>query len=202
MFREGLRSLVGHSAGFQWVAEAGTAADAVEKFKLTNPDLVITDLVFEGTSKPDLISQLSRSARVLVMSSERSKWEVLGAIECGACGYITKNASREQVLAALKEIKSGRNYLHPEIAHVVFEKLRAAAGPAPEITLTSREHELLELLGRGLTPQAAAQQLHLAPSTIKTHVRNLRRKLEVNSHTQLLLKAIKLELIAVRSQSS
>lgn len=200
MFREGLRGVVEECAGYQVLAEAGSVAEAEEKFKLVTPDAVITDLVFEGLINHELISDWADRSRVLVMSSETSKWEVLGAIEAGASGYITKSATREQVLAALHELKAGRNYLHPEVAHVVFEKLRSNNAPAHQISLTSRESELLDLLGRGCSPQAIAAQLHLAPSTIKTHVRNLFRKFEVTSRTQLILKAIKLELIAVRPQ--
>ena len=201
MFREGLRSVIQQVDGYSVVAEAETIPDAKNKLEMTSPDLVITDLQLGNQSGRPLIefvAALERRTPILVMSNISSRWDVLGAIEAGAGGYLTKGASRDEVITALREVSAGRNYLHPQVAHVVFEKVRTPHGESAAVALTSRESELLELLGKGNSPQYIADQLHLAPSTVKTHIRSLFRKFEVCSRTQLILKAIKMELIVVR----
>lgn len=171
-----------------------------------SPDLVVTELELGENSGRDLLGHVAlynqsnrgKTVATLVLSALASKWDVLSAIELGASGYLTKSATEEEVLTALREVLAGRNYLHPEVAHLVFEKVRSPVRDNRAVSLTARESQLLNLLGRGIPPQEIADALHLAPSTVKTHVRNLFRKFSVSTRTQLLLRAIQMELIEIK----
>jgi DNA-binding NarL/FixJ family response regulator len=202
VFREGLRSVLERADEHQVVAEAADCETALRLLEVVSVDVVVTDLRLGGQSGYSLIRQLSvlrPELPVLVMSIMAGRGEVVEAIRAGARGYLTKGASSDEVLLALREVEAGRSYLHSSIAHLLLENVRQipAGNPEPKICMTPRETELLKLLGAGTSPQQAADRLHLAPSTVKTHLRSLFRKFEVGSRTQLLLKAIRLGLVDV-----
>lgn len=206
MTRVGLRHTLQSSDGCRVCAEACSLEEAIAMVESVSPDLVVTELELGENSGRDLLGHVAlynqsnrgKTVATLVLSALASKWDVLSAIELGASGYLTKSATEEEVLTALREVLAGRNYLHPEVAHLVFEKVRSPVRDNRAVSLTARESQLLNLLGRGIPPQEIADALHLAPSTVKTHVRNLFRKFSVSTRTQLLLRAIQMELIEIK----
>ena len=199
LFREGLRSAIDASPDLMVAGEASGAVEALQKLSLFKPDVLITDLCLGDHSGLDLIVKAIEyypNLPVLVVSMLSSRDEVLQAIECGAKGYLTKFACRDEVLLAIREVWQGRSYLHSSVAHVVFERVRRPVAPVNGgINLTSRELEMLQLLGTGVSPGDVAERLVLSVSTVKTHMRSLFRKLEVSTRTQLVLKAIEKGLI-------
>lgn len=199
VFREGLRAIFDEQAGFEVAAEASSLREALEKFQQCHPDLVVTDLRLGQDSGQELVRRILAirpETLIVAVSMLTDTQEVLDAIEAGAKGYITKGASRREILAALQEVVSGRSYLHPEVAHVLFEKVRQPAAPVDELDLTGRERETLEGICRGLTPHQVGEELHLSVSTVKTYLRSLYRKLDVTSRTQLVLKAMERKLVS------
>ncbi|MBT9586728.1 response regulator transcription factor [bacterium] len=201
VFREGLCSIIHTHPNFQVAAEASCVREGLEKFSICRPDLVLTDLRLGLESGQDLIRQIlaiQPDMPILAVSMLTETQQVLQTIEAGAKGYITKGASREEVLSALQEVVQGRSYLHPEVAHVLFEKVRQPLCPTSpdKFELTARERDTLEGLCRGLTPHEVGQHLCLSVSTVKTYMRSLYRKLEVVNRTQLVLKALELELLS------
>ena len=201
VFREGLRRIIESRSHLSVVAEAGSAAEGLSKARLCSPDLIITDLPLgdDGQDFIRTISQESPELPIFVVSETISSGDVVRAIEGGARGYITKAASRHELLNALQEVIQGRSYLHPEVAHILFSKVRK-----PQVTarrspcLTSREKETLNALCHGMSPKDVSQSLYLSVSTVKTHMRNLYRKLDVNSRTQLVLRAIEMDIATTK----
>lgn len=200
VFREGLRSLIESHPQFTVAAEAGDVAEALSKARLCTPDLVVTDLRLGRESGHEVVRQIVAelpNTPILVVSMLTETAEVVRAVEAGAKGYLTKGASREETLTALTEVVQGRSYLHPEVAHGLFALVREPQRRSPAtVELTVREKDTLEGLCRGHSPQQVSEELFLSVATVKTHMRSLYRKLDVSSRTQLVLKAIELELVA------
>ena len=200
VFREGLRAVIQQVPGYRVVADASNCAEAMEKLEMVRPGLIITDVQLADQSGYDMIGAICEShpgVRILVLSGLLGGPEVLEAIEVGASGYLTKGSSPEELVRALREVTAGRSYLDPRVAHLVFEQMRRPIPQERSVYLTGRESELLVCLGEGLKPQDIAAQLHLSPATVKTHIRSLFRKFEVNTRTHLVVKAIQLGLIHV-----
>ncbi len=171
-------------------------AEALEKLQLVSLDMLVTDLRLGGDSGHELIQQaLSQIPELLVVvvSVNSQSADVLRAIQAGASAYLTKGASREELLRALSEVIEGRSFLHAEIAHVVFEKVRQPRPTGVEPSdHTPREQVILDMLCQGHAPKEIGEALFLSVSTVKTHIRSLYRKMDVSSRTQLVLKAVEL----------
>ena len=170
----------------------------MHKARQCQPDLVVTDLRVGRESGHDLVRQLLAErpgTHILVVSALIDTLEVLRAIEGGVNGYVTKGASLEEIRVALREVVEGRSYLHQQVSQALFSRVRQ---PPREIPLTGRERDTLESLCRGRSPQQVSQDMMLAVATIKTYMRSLYRKLGVSTRTQLILKAIELELVTPR----
>ncbi|MBS2036021.1 response regulator transcription factor [bacterium] len=201
VFLEGLQQLIAGLQDFAVVAMATSLSEAMGNFLLVRPDFVVCDLQLRGVSTEKLLEMAicaDWKPPVLIASSSHNRDDVLRAIEAGASGYLTKSATREEFVTALIKLSAGQNYLHPEVAHIVFKKMRSAGAEVHSPVLTGREKQLLDLLGQGLQPKAIAEHLHLAPSTVKTHLRSLFRKFQVNSRTQLVLKAVNTGIFEVK----
>jgi two-component system, NarL family, nitrate/nitrite response regulator NarL len=154
-------------------------------------DLALVDLGLPDMDGCDVIAAARRHSErtpILVVSLLASERAVIGAIRSGANGYIIKDDSDRSIATAITEVMSGNYPLSPALARHVF---RLVAGPAPQSTvaLTERETDTLRCIGRGLSYEQTAMQMGISLSTVQSHVRNLYRKLEVNSQIQAALKA-------------
>jgi len=195
--RDGLRMLV---ALIDDVEVVGTACDGAEAVQLAGehrPDVVLMDLRMPGTdgiaATADLRQQLP-SARVLVLTTYADEDAIVPALQAGAQGYLTKDASAEQIEAAIRAVDAGQTHLDP----AVQERLVAAvisrpptAGPAgprpgakPPGGLTAREAEVLTLLAAGLSNIEIGQRLYLSNATVKTHINRIFAKTGARDRAQ------------------
>lgn len=203
LFREGLRTVLNKSADFCIAAEAASVDEALQKVDLVNPDVIITDLRMGDKSGQSLIARVHQThphIPIVVLSMMSSDTDVLNAIQAGAKAYLTKLASGQELLLALSEVMAGRSYLDPKVAGALFNQVRHPAPRVAQIFLTSRELEMLTLLGTGASPQTIASKLFLSVATVKTHMRSLFRKFDVSTRTQLVLKAIETGYIKAPTQ--
>jgi len=192
VFRDGLKAIVDSHPQLRVVAEAASLGEAVSQLKKQKAiQVLITDLSLpDGTGQELLEKALRRNSalRVVVLSVSRLDSDVLAALESGAAAYLTKNATRQQVLHALDEVLEGRTFVHPDVADAVVAKVRPLQPVVPDFT--PREQEVLELICQGRTPKEICADLHLAQTTVKTHIKNLYRKMNVSTRTSLVLKAL------------
>jgi DNA-binding NarL/FixJ family response regulator len=154
-------------------------------------DLALIDLGLPDMDGCDVIAaarRRSEQTQILVVSLLASERAVIGAIRSGAHGYIIKDDSDRSIAAAITEVMSGNYPLSPALARHLF---RLVAGPAPQsdVVLTDRETETLRCIGRGLSYEQTATAMAISLSTVQSHVRNLYRKLKVNSQIQAAMKA-------------
>ena len=195
--RQGLRSYLSSREGIEVVGDAGDGESAVAMVGDLAPDVVLMDLVMPGMGGLAAIGAvvaLGPGTRILVLTSFSSEDQVIPAIQAGAAGYLLKDASPEEVEAAVRAVAAGEGRLDPSLAAVV---MAAAAGRGDDdpgdvglARLTPRETEVLRLLGEGLSNRALAERLFVSEKTVKTHVSSILAKLGLTDRTQAALFAV------------
>ncbi|OLF09748.1 DNA-binding response regulator [Actinophytocola xinjiangensis] len=192
--RAGLRAVLETEPGLAVVAEAATAAQAVDRALRGDIDVVLMDLRFGsgmgGAEATARITARPDAPRVLVVTTYDSDADTLPAIEAGATGYLLKDAPPEDLVAAVRTAAAGRTTLAPTVADRLLHRLRS-----PATTLTRRETDVLLLVADGLSNQAIARRLHLTEGTVKSHLVRVFGKLGVDSRTAAVATATDLGLI-------
>src|SRR5215218_8577574 len=188
--RQGLVSLLGRNAHFQVVAEAGTAAEAVEQARRFEPDIVVMDLRLPDGSGieacRDIRAELPRT-RVVMLTSYPDEEAVLSAIVAGAAGYLLKQIRGRDLVAALEAVGRGESLLDPAVTERVLERVRriATGGPMDELALlTSQEQKILMLVAEGKTNKEIAAEIFLSDKTVKNYVSSILSKLNLERRAQ------------------
>jgi two-component system, NarL family, response regulator LiaR len=191
--RLGLRGLLSTEPDMQVVGEAADGLEATQKAVALRPDVVLLDLVMPHRSGLEAIVEIKRAApeiRILVLTSFAADAQVFSAIKAGATGYLVKDSSPQELLQAIREVYRGEPSLQPAIARRLMRELQRppADTPGPE-TLTAREVDVLQHLGRGLSNPQIAQALAVSERTVRTHIGHILDKLHLASRTQAVLYA-------------
>ena len=203
ILREGLRALIELEPDLKVVGEASTAAEAVLVVQSASPTLVITDLAMPGGSGLQTIEELRAlcpNLRVLVLTAHCMDEYIGAALSAGADGYVLKDASRAELLQAIRSVIAGQKYFSkPVSARLVSGYLRRndpATDPSPRIT--DREREVLMRIALGESNKRVAVALHLSVKTVEKHRANLMRKLELHNTAAVTLFAVRNGLVPVQ----
>lgn len=193
--RTGLRALLASDPAVEVVAEASEAADAVERGRIGDVDVVLMDLRFAGDATAGVrataqLRALAEPPQVLVLTSHDTDADIVGAIEAGACGYLLKDAGPDELLGAVRAAAAGESALSPTVAATLMGRLRA-----PQPVLTDRESEVLRAVAAGSTNRQVAASLHVSEATVKTHLVHVFDKLGVSSRTAAVAKARELGVV-------
>ena len=198
LFRTGLRNLL-EERGVQVAGEAGQGADAVRLVRELAPDVVVMDLHMPGMSGIEAIRQIHGFApltRVLVLTISDQDDDVLDAILAGACGYLLKDASVDDLIRGIVAAAVGESLVSPAIAGKVLQQVRATA-ISPEAAdtirteLSERELDVLKLIAAGNDNAMIAAQLHISPKTVKNHISNILMKLQIENRIQAAVYAVR-----------
>lgn len=188
ILREGLRALLELEPDLRIVGEAANATDAVATIDLVNPGLVITDIALPGGSGIELIGRLRMSRRqlkILVLTAHNSEEYIRAALNAGADGYVLKDATRADLLQAIRAVLSGQTYLCSSVtAKVVSGYLHPKAEESPDTAaeqVTGREREVLTRVALGESNKIIARALGVSVKTIEKHRANLMRKLTLHN---------------------
>ena len=191
LFRKGLEQLITSSDGFTVCGEAGNAAQGLSALRKLEPDLTIIDISLPGANGIELIKNIRAEfpkLPVLVLSMHDESLYALRSIRAGAQGYIMKQEALESVVRALNEIMAGRPYLSPAMSAKLitnFAKGSENGKTNPTDTLSDRELEILELIGKGHEVTEIARELHLSPKTVETHRAHIKEKLNLANARQV-----------------
>jgi two-component system NarL family response regulator len=173
------------------VGEAGDGREAVTAWRTLKPTVTIMDLQLPGQSGVEAIIAIRREdpeARVLVLTTFDGDADIQRALEAGARGYLLKSVRRTTLIEAVRAVASGQRYLPPATAARLVEAMEAER-------LTPRELDVLRLLALGQRNREIAENLGLAEPTVKIHVNNLLRKLQVKDRTEAAVVALRRGLI-------
>jgi DNA-binding NarL/FixJ family response regulator len=203
IYRNGLRSLINKQPGMTVVAEAEDGKGALELAQKLHPNVIIMD-----TEMPDMSgSQTTRgilaiipTAKVIAISMHRDSRHLSEMLEAGACGYLLKDCTSEELARALQTVVQNHTYLSPKIANMVVSNfVHKQFGLHHDIlsVLSPREREVLKFLAEGKTAKQTAAQMQLSVKTVETHRRNISHKLNIRSIAKLTKFAIREGLISV-----
>jgi two-component system response regulator NreC len=199
--RRGLRMIL-EARGFHAIVEAGSGIEALNLLKEFTPDVVILDIALPGMRGIDLASEILRlhpETKVIFLTMHKDEEYVHQAMSIGASGYLLKDCMDTEIVVAVHSVLKGRSYLTPMISREILStytnKFDENNGRPTFRELTSREREILTLLGEGKTNKAIAELLFISPRTVEHHRQNLMKKLSVSSIPELIKLAIKKKLI-------
>ena len=190
--REGLRGLLEQQSDMRVIGEAEDGIAVLDHLSADEPDVVVLDMKMPGPPAVENIAAIKRarpSVNILVFTSYAEDSQVRDALAAGATGYLLKDALRDDLVRAVREVAAGRAWLHPQAQRQMLDWMRRA--PSPIDRLTARERSVLALLAEGLSNKQIARQLDLTEGTVKGYVSQVLDKLGVADRTQAALLAHK-----------
>ena len=204
MIRTGMRSLLEPHNDFEVVGEASNGEEAVTLAGELKPDVVIMDIVMpklNGIEATKLIKQASPSTAILILTAYSDIYYILGLLEAGACGYLLKDTRGDELVNAIRSVRSGESVLDPAVTRKLLERMVPQPGNAnqiqPSAQLTKREIEVLRLASKGLSNKDIANKLFLSLRTVKAHLTNIFDKLGCGSRTDAIIKGLKMGYITL-----
>ncbi len=195
LVREGLRMMLEAEEGIDVVGEAGNGKEALDAARRLDPDVVLMDVRMPELDGIEATARLVASggrARVLVLTTFDLDEYVYRAMKAGASGFLLKDATREQLAAAVRTVAAGDALLAPAITRRLIEDFCHRPPPGPELPeaaagLSQREIEVLRLLARGLSNAEIAGELYLSEATVKSHVARVLQKLRLRDRVQAVV---------------
>jgi DNA-binding NarL/FixJ family response regulator len=194
LLRDGIVAMVRSQPGFKVLAASADAVEALAKVREAKPDVVLVDFGLEDHDSLSLTATVHGEvpeAKVIVMGLLPLQEDVANYVRAGASGFIMKDASFEEFFATIRAVAKGERVLPSQLTDSLFTQivLNAAARNEPRILdavrLTSRERQVVDLLGEGLSNKEIAGRLHIAVHTVKSHVHNVLEKLALHSRLEV-----------------
>ena len=190
--RQSLEAVINLSRDYRCVCACASAEEALHELPLHQPEVVLMDINLPGMSGVKCVAQLKNllpQVRVIMITVYRNPEMIFGALRAGACGYLLKRSSPDQVLNAIREAQEGGAPMTGEIARQVITYFQSQTRVEDEVeTLTAREQEVLELLAKGYSNKEIAARLSVSVAAIRWHLTHIYQKLHVQSRTQAVSK--------------
>jgi DNA-binding NarL/FixJ family response regulator len=201
MLREGLsRSMSEH--GFDVVGEARDGVEAVNMATALTPDVVLMDVSMPEMDGVEACRQvrLAVPATKVVMLTMHADQDVLAnAIRAGACGYLVKDCSTEEIAGAVRMASNGDTALSPQLAASMLNEVRKLdmAPTREDRVVTKREEEVLQLIADGCSTSEVADQMYISQKTVKNHLASIYQKLDARDRTQAVLQAVRMGIVSL-----
>lgn len=193
--REGLRIIINeHADEFRLLESFSDAETAVRKIPELKPEVVLMDINLPGMTGIDCLKKIKPQLPeldVIMLTVFADDQTVFDSLCAGACGYITKNASPEEILDAIREVKKGGAPMSARIARMVVGSFKQFEAHS----LTDREREVLEQLCKGKSYKMVADALFISHDTVRHHIKNIYKKLQVHSVSEAILVAMKKKIV-------
>jgi NarL family two-component system response regulator LiaR len=202
--RKGIRDFLEEDGDIEVIAESGDGAKAKDLILALQPDVAVLDIrmpMATGIEVTQWIREQSLPVRVLILTAYDDDPFVVSALKAGANGYVLKNAEAEEIIAAVRAVHRGEPSLTADIAHKLITQMTGKHESLQTVEpITDREREVLQLAASGLTNRGIGLKLSISDRTVQGHLASVYAKLQVNSRTEAVTKALQLELIHLPEQ--
>ncbi|MFN0074685.1 MAG: response regulator [Chloroflexota bacterium] len=199
--RAGLVSILESEPGFDVIGTAESGRRAMQIARRLKPDVVLMDIRMpdiDGLRATRAIKKTCPEIAVIMVTILENPDYLLEAVRAGASGYLLKDAGKQEIVAAVRQVVRGDSSLPGDVALRLVQRLASADHPAPNLlpeSMTPREREVLRMMVRGLTNREIARSLALHISTVKTHVEHVIAKLKATDRTQAAVRAMEMGLV-------
>lgn len=204
MIREGLKQLLELDGDIKVIAEANNGKDCLEKLNTYYPDVLLLDInmpEMNGLQVLEILKERKSDIKVLVLTVHNEVEYLLKAVEIGISGYMLKDSNSSELKNAIFSIIEGEDYIQPSLIPMLNSKLLEMDSDKVKLDLlTRREYEVLKLLTEGMFNKEIAMKLNISERTVKNHVSNIFKKIEVTDRTQAAVFAIRCNIVDINKQ--
>ena len=189
--RTGLTSMLNAQKQVEVIGTVSNGHDAVKAVQEQSPDVLLLDLRMPGMDGLETLRALKAhhlQTRVIILCSFEADEDIYQSVQEGAMGYLLKDTSKSQMLEAIASVHAGKRYIKGQIAARLAERMLRS-------NLTAREHEILEMIAKGLTNKQIASVLSISDNTVRNHLNSIMEKLEVSDRTEAATTAIQQGII-------
>lgn len=211
LLREGIKNVLELESDFDIVAEAGDGEEALEKIIKFQPDVALLDINMPHLSGPEVTRRAHESCpnvRVIILTIHDDESYVLEVVKSGAFGYLLKDIDPGMLIKAIRIVHSGETFIYPTLGKKLFGEINRLEEERKNTAatmylhnrderVTVREMEVLQLIAKGLSNHEIAARLFLSEKTVKNHLTNIFRKIDVTDRTQAVLYAIKNKIVQI-----
>jgi len=201
MLREGLsRSMSEH--GFDVVGEARDGLEAVNMANSLHPEVILMDVSMPEMDGVEACRQVRASVpgtKVVMLTMHADQEVLANAIRAGACGYLVKDCSTEEIASAVRMASQGDTALSPQLAASMLDEVRKLdmAPSREERVVTKREEEVLQFIADGCSTSEVADQMYISQKTVKNHLASIYQKLDARDRTQAVLQAVRMGIVSL-----
>ena len=191
LYREGIKSVLTEVKGIKIVGEVDNNQELLVKLRTFQPDVLILDYNPRYFDSDGLLTSLKNAGKckVMILSSEDKKWNIIQSLNFNVYAYLTKNATPEEVITAIRKMAKGEKVFCQIVLDLLMqEQLSTSSGTKSASQFSERELEISKLIAYGKKTKQIAEQLFLSPHTVHTHRKNIMRKLGVSSAIELSVK--------------
>lgn len=192
LIRQRLVGWVTETPGYKCVFDCGTAEEALAELPKIAPDIVLMDIHLpnlSGIACTSRLRELLPTVQILIVTVYRDYDKIFQSLKAGASGYLLKRSTKDELIHAIGELRSGGAPMTSEIARRLVESFRETTAASVEASpLTRREREILDLLCEGMSNKEISQHLHIGLETIRTHLKHIYERLHVRSRTEAAMK--------------
>lgn len=189
---EGLKSLLNSAGDIEVIGTAGSGTEAFQLVEKLHPDVILVDLACidpSGVGIAQMINERAWETKVILFGTSLIDTYAVEALEAGVAGYLTENATNEELLRAIRDVVRGNVYLSNETSKklltTMYQDKGAPSGRRRMGTITAREREILDLIADGVSNREISQLLFVSPKTVETHKRNIMAKLGLERSSEL-----------------
>ena len=201
MFREGLKSILESDGSLEVIAEAKDGEECLEVLKNENPELLLLDIKMPkqtGFQVLDSMKKNGNTTPVLILTASNEIEYLMHALDIGVDGYLLKDCDSKELKKAIFTILDGKTYIQPNLIPMLNQKTKSREEDSIKIeSLTERETEVLKLVSNGMYNKEIAEKLQISECTVKNHLFNILKKIDVTDRTQAALFAIRNHMINI-----
>ncbi|MTI68395.1 MAG: response regulator transcription factor [Firmicutes bacterium] len=196
LIREGLVKILKLDESIETVKQASSGKDAIKLIKKFTPDVILLDInmpEINGLKTLKQIKKINNQIKIIILTIHNDEEYLFNALDIGANGYILKDSNSDTILKAIKKVYKGETYIQPSLSSLLIKKYKNKKTSKKKIiqTLTNREYEILSLIAKGLSNEDISNKLFISEKTVKRHISNLYKKLDVKDRINAAIFAYK-----------